>query len=44
MVITGFGTMLNALMTRVSAGYLLVNFQGPLGMTVFVTVVQAAWG
>jgi xanthine/uracil permease len=42
LLITGFGTLLNALTTRVSAGHLLVNFQGPLGMTVFVAVVQAA--
>lgn len=42
LLITGFGTLLNALTTRVSAGHLLVNFQGPLGMTVFVAVVQTA--
>lgn len=41
-LIMGFGTLLNGLTTRVSAGHLLVDFQGPVIMTVFISVAGAA--
>jgi len=42
MLVIGFGTVLNGLTTRFSAGHLLVNLQGPLSITIFITVVESS--
>ena len=41
-LVMGFGTLLNGLASRFSAGHLLVIYPGPLIMAVFIGVAQAA--
>ena len=41
-LVMGFGTLLNGLTSRFSAGHLLVLYPGPLIMAVFIGVAQAA--
>jgi xanthine permease XanP len=41
-LVMGFGTLLNGLTSRFSAGHLLVVYPGPLIMAVFIGVAQAA--
>jgi len=42
MLVIGFGTVLNGLTTRFSAGHLLINQQGPLNITIFIAVVESS--
>lgn len=41
-LVMGFGTLLNGLTSRFSAGHLLVVYPGPLIMAVFISVAEAA--